>query len=76
MGFGEPQDVAQGLVWLASDVAADFNGQCLTFNGLKTALWRSPTEEYIREDEQPIPLDELEGYYAELAPLPVYSSRG
>lgn len=76
MGFGEPQDVAQGLVWLASDAAAGFNGQCLTFNGLKTALWRSPTEEYIREGAQPISLEELEGYYAELAPIPVYSSRG
>jgi NAD(P)-dependent dehydrogenase (short-subunit alcohol dehydrogenase family) len=76
MGFGEPEDVARGLVWLASDAAAEFNGQCLTFNGLKTALWRSPREEYIREDQQPITLEDLEGYYAELTPIPVYSSRG
>ncbi|NQX87663.1 MAG: SDR family NAD(P)-dependent oxidoreductase [Halioglobus sp.] len=76
MGFGEPEDVAQGLVWLASEAASGFNGQCLTFNGRKTALWRSPSEEYIRQDDQPITLEGLEGYYAELTPIPVYSSRG
>jgi 3-oxoacyl-[acyl-carrier protein] reductase len=75
LGFGEPQDVANGLVWLASDAANKFNGQCLTFNGLRTALWRSPCEEYVKQERHPISLDELEGYYAELAPLPIYSSR-
>ena len=76
LGFGEPGDVALGLVWLASDAASEFNGQCLTFNGLKTALWRSPTEEYVREEQQAITLEQLEEYYAKLEPLPVYSSRG
>ena len=76
LGFGEPQDVARGLVWLASDAAAKFDGQCLTFNGLKTALWHSPREDYIRQEAQPITLQELEDYYAELMPLPIYSSRG
>ncbi|CAA0078487.1 3-oxoacyl-[acyl-carrier-protein] reductase [Halioglobus japonicus] len=76
LGFGEPWEVAQGLVWLASDAAARFNGQCLTFNGMKTALWRSPSEEYIRQEQQAITIDELEEYYAELAPIPVYSTRG
>jgi hypothetical protein len=62
-------------VWLASDAAQEFNGQCLTFNGLKTALWRSPTEEYVKQAQAPISVAELEGYYAELDPLPIYSSR-
>jgi NAD(P)-dependent dehydrogenase (short-subunit alcohol dehydrogenase family) len=75
LGFGEPQDVARGLVWLASDAAEKFNGQCLTFNGLKTALWRSPCEEYVKQEQRPISSEELEGYYAELAPIPIYSSR-
>ena len=75
LGFGEPQDVAKGLVWLASDAANRFNGQCLTFNGLKTALWRSPCEEYVKQEQRPISIEELEGYYAELAPVPIYSSR-
>jgi 3-oxoacyl-[acyl-carrier protein] reductase len=75
LGFGEPEDVAKGLVWLASDAAERFNGQCLTFNGLKTALWRSPCEEYVKQEQRPISIEELEGYYAELDPLPIYSSR-
>jgi NAD(P)-dependent dehydrogenase (short-subunit alcohol dehydrogenase family) len=75
LGFGEPQDVAQGLVWLASDAAQKFNGQCLTFNGLKTALWRSPCEEYVKQGHHPISIEELEGYYAELDPIAIYSSR-
>lgn len=75
LGFGEPEDVARGLVWLASDAANRFNGQCLTFNGLKTALWRSPCEEYVKQEQRPISIEELEGYYAELEPLAIYSSR-
>jgi hypothetical protein len=75
MGFGEPGDVAMGLVWLASDAASKFNGQCLTFNGLKTALWRSPGEEYVKQGSQPISIEALEGYFAELEPIPVYSTR-
>lgn len=74
LGFGEPEDVAMGLVWLASDAAERFNSQCLTFNGLKTALWRSPSEDYIKQEQQAISLEELEDYYAELSPIPIYSS--
>ena len=76
LGFGEPEDVAMGLVWLASDAAERFNSQCLTFNGLKTALWRSPSEDYIKQEQQAISIEELEGYYAKLSPIPIYSSRG
>ena len=75
LGFGEPQDVAQGLVWLASDAASAFNSQCLTFNGLKTALWHSPREDNIKQEQEPISIEALEGYYAEIDPLPLYSSR-
>ena len=75
LGFGEPEDVAMGLVWLASDAAERFNSQCLTFNGLKTALWRSPSENYIKQEQQAISIEELEGDYAELSPIPMYSSR-
>lgn len=75
LGFGEPEEVAMGLVWLASDAAGRFNSQCLTFNGLKTALWRSPSEDYIKQEQQAITIEELEGYYAELSPIPMYSSR-
>ncbi len=76
MGFGEAADVAQGLVFLASDAAAGFNGQCMTFNGHKTALWHSPREEHILTSDAPISLEELEAHYAGVEPLPVYSTRG
>jgi len=74
LGFGEPEDVAQGLVWLVSDAASKFNGQCFTFNGLKTALWRSPTEENICTQNQPFTITDLESYYANLKPLPIYNA--
>ena len=75
LGFGEPQDVAQGLVWLASDAARELNGQCLTFNGFRTALWRSPSEEYVKNEHHVISIEELEAYYANLTPIDIYSSR-
>lgn len=76
LGFGEPEDVAKGLVWLASDAAAHLNGQCMTFNGARTALWRSPQEAFIKEEEGPIDLAALEAYYSGIAPPDVYSTKG
>jgi 3-oxoacyl-[acyl-carrier protein] reductase len=75
LGFGEPEDVAEGLVWLASDRAAHLNGQCLTFNGRKTALWQSPREEYVLQSEEPMGFDDLEAHYKGKEPLPIYNSR-
>lgn len=75
LGFGEPEQVALGLVWLASDAAARFNGQCLTFNGYKTALWRSPVEEHVLMQDAPISLEALEEHYREVEPVPVYNTR-
>jgi len=75
MGFGEPEDVAKGLIWLLSDAASNMNGQCMTFNGFKTALWRSPVEEYIHQQAQPLSLEELEAHYADKTPLPIYATR-
>jgi 3-oxoacyl-[acyl-carrier protein] reductase len=43
-GFGAPEDVAQIAVFLASDAAAGINGQILSFNGRKLALWSHPRE--------------------------------
>ena len=75
LGFGEPEDVALGLVWLASDAAAQFNGQCITLNGQRTALWRSPVEEYVLRSETPLTLDDLDAHFGGCEPLPLYSSR-
>lgn len=76
LGFGEPADVALGLVWLAGDKAAHWNGQCLTFNGRKAAMWQSQAEHHIREQEKPFSMTELETYLKGCEPLPVYDSRG
>lgn len=75
MGFGEPQDVALGLVWLASDAAAHWNGQCLTMNGRKVALWQSQTEHYAHEQDTPFDMEALEAYLADCEPLAVYQAR-
>ncbi|MEH6569562.1 MAG: SDR family NAD(P)-dependent oxidoreductase [Halioglobus sp.] len=75
IGFGEPQDVALGLVWLASDAAAHWNGQCLTMNGRKVALWQSQTEHFVREQDTPFDIATLEAYLADCKPIPVYQAR-
>jgi 3-oxoacyl-[acyl-carrier protein] reductase len=73
LGFGEAADVARGLVLLASDACARWNGQCLTFNGYRTALWQSPTEQHILEAEAPLDMDQLEAHFANVKPLDIYS---
>lgn len=76
LGFGEPGDVARGLVWLASDAASAFNGQCMTFSGYRTALWRSPAEEHGLRAENPLQLEDLDAHFGALEPPTVYSTRG
>jgi NAD(P)-dependent dehydrogenase (short-subunit alcohol dehydrogenase family) len=76
LGFGEPQDVAQALVWLASDAAQDWNGQCLTFNGRKVALWHSPREDHILTSENVISIDDIDAHFADKQPVEIYSTRG
>ena len=75
MGFGEAPEVAQGLVWLASDAASAYNGQCMTFSAYKTALWRSPVEEHVLQQSHVIDIEQLDKHYAGLQPLEIYSSR-
>jgi NAD(P)-dependent dehydrogenase (short-subunit alcohol dehydrogenase family) len=73
LGFGEPEDVALGLVWLASDAASHWNGQCLTLNGQRTALWQSQAEQHVNSKDQPYTIEELQAYLSGLEPIPVYS---
>lgn len=72
LGFGEPEDVALGLVLLASDQCSHWNGQCMTFNGYRTALWQSPAEQYIMESDKPLSLQQLDAHYAAIEPLEIY----
>jgi NAD(P)-dependent dehydrogenase (short-subunit alcohol dehydrogenase family) len=75
LGFGSAEQVAQGLVWLASDAATHFNGQCVTFNGRKTALWTHPKE--VHESFKPAAwtAEALADHYANIAPEPIYTPR-
>jgi len=75
LGFGSPVEVAQGMVWLASDAANHFNGQCITFNGRKTALWTQPREVHEEFRATPWSVEDLAAHYATLAPEPVYQAR-
>ena len=73
LGFGEAADVAGGLVLLASDACDEWSGQCLTFNGYRTAIWQSPTEQHCLESETPIDIEQLEAHFADVKPLSIYS---
>ncbi len=44
IGFGDASDVARVVTYLASDRAAHLNGQVVTFNNHKLALWTHPRE--------------------------------
>lgn len=67
MGFGKPEEVAQGMVWLASDKAAHLQGQCITFNGRKTALWSHPAEVGATFHDDAWSVEELSAHYADAA---------
>ncbi|MEQ8493591.1 MAG: SDR family oxidoreductase, partial [Gammaproteobacteria bacterium] len=72
LGFGTPTEVAQGLVWLASDAAARFNGQCFTFNGRKTALWTQPREVHANQREEAWSVADLTAWYDGVDPEPLW----
>ncbi len=75
MGFGKPREVAEGMVWLCSDAAAGLNGQCVTFNGRKTALWTHPSEMHVSFRDQPFSAEDLEAHYRGIEPLPIHRPR-
>jgi 3-oxoacyl-[acyl-carrier protein] reductase len=51
IGLGDPAEVAKMLVFLASDLASGLNGQAITFNGGRLALWTHPREVEVGERE-------------------------
>ena len=44
LGFGPPDAVAEAVVFLAGDASTELNGQVITFNGRRLALWSHPRE--------------------------------
>ena len=75
LGFGTAAEVAEGLLFLASDAAREWNGQVLTFNGRKTALWSAPEELHETFSSRAMRLEDLVTHYASIAPLPLYQPR-
>lgn len=43
-GFGDPERIAELVVYLNSDEATGLNGQIVTFDGRKLAIWTHPRE--------------------------------
>ena len=70
LGFGAPDEVAEGLVWLLSPGGGKMNGQCLSFNGRRTALWGHPQEQYLTFTDEPMSAQDLAAYYADKDLLP------
>jgi NAD(P)-dependent dehydrogenase (short-subunit alcohol dehydrogenase family) len=62
IGLGDPDEVAKVLVYLSSDGASELNGQILTFNGGRLALWTHPKEVEVRE-QQSWTVDEIAAYF-------------
>lgn len=72
LGFGSPEEVAAGLLWLASDAAADLNGQCLSFNGRRAAFWSHPEECYVHAADAPMTLEDLDEWAAKTSPQAIH----
>jgi 3-oxoacyl-[acyl-carrier protein] reductase len=72
LGFGTPEEVAAGLIWLASDAAADLNGQCLSFNGRRAAFWSHPDECYVQFSDAPMTVEDLDAWAANTSPQTIH----
>ncbi len=66
MGLGSAEEVARMMVFLASDRAASLNGQIVSFNGRKMALWTHPREVNIEVREE-WSLDDIAAEFFETA---------
>ncbi|MCH2173791.1 SDR family oxidoreductase [Myxococcota bacterium] len=51
LGYGQPEQIAELVVYLVSDGANALNGQIVTFDGRKMALWTHPHEVNIERRE-------------------------
>ena len=74
IGLGDPNEVAKVLVFMSSDGASELNGQVVTFNGGRLALWTHPKEVQVSEQES-WTLDEIGGYFATAQQEPMYEPK-
>lgn len=58
--FGEPEDIGRAVVWMASDAASHWNGQCLSASGNHVALWQPPREVEPSFGEEHMTVDQLD----------------
>lgn len=72
LGFGVPDEVAIGLLWLVSDRAKHLNGQVLSCNGRKVALWTHPSEFALKFRDSPWTLDDLDQHFKDVAPAEIH----
>ena len=70
--FGEPEDIGQAVVWMASQSSRHWNGQCLSVSGNHVALWQHPREVDPSFSEQKITLDHLDRLLAEKSTQDIY----
>ena len=75
LGFGMPDEVAIGLLWLVSDRAKHLNGQVLSCNGRKVALWTHPSEYALEFRDSPWTLDAMDQHFEDIAPAEIYRTR-
>lgn len=76
LGLGTPEEIAKMMLFLASDAANALNGQIVSWNGRKMALWTHPREVHITERDA-WTQDELEStFLQDLAsdPQPIYKA--
>ncbi len=75
LGFGIPDEVAVGLLWLVSDRGNHLNGQVLSYNGRKVALWTHPSEYALGFRDTPWTLDAMDQHFKDVAPAEIYRAR-
>lgn len=73
IGFGDPDEVAALVVYLASDAASHLNGQVISSNGRRIALWTHPQEIDITTRETPFSVDQLVEHFGPEAGRPLQS---
>jgi 3-oxoacyl-[acyl-carrier protein] reductase len=63
LGIGKAEEVAQGVLYLASEKAQALNGQYLSFTGRNAGLWHHPRETHVLLGDSPLTVDQLAEHF-------------